>query len=98
MHASARIFDKFCLKATRDTFFVVCDQGTVGVNFLVGVISNRMRKFEFFGLKGDYPQILLLSGTSWFPHKENLEEVLDLLTMMIFKIVSESIFISINLH
>ena len=64
MHASARIFDKFCLKATRDTFFVVCDQGTVGVNFLVGVISNIMRKFEFFGLKGDYPQILLLSGTS----------------------------------
>ena len=36
MHASARIFDKFCLKATRDTFFVVCDQGTVGVNFFGG--------------------------------------------------------------
>ena len=67
MHASGKIFDKICLKAIRDTFFfqyVVCDLGTGGVNFLLGVISNRRVKFKLFGFQGDPPQILSLIETS----------------------------------
>ena len=57
MHTSGKIFDKNCLKAIRHLFFqyVVCDQGTGGLNFLVGVISKRRGKLKLFGLQGDPP-------------------------------------------
>ena len=56
MHASGKTFDRICLKAIRDTFFyqyIECDQGTGGLKFLVGVISNWKEKFKVFDLLGD---------------------------------------------
>ena len=54
MDASGKIFDKICLKAIKDTFFfqyVLYDQGTGGLSFLVGDIQH-------FGLQGYPPNSL----------------------------------------
>ena len=70
MDASDNIFDKICLKAIRDTFFfqyVVYDQGTGGLNFLVGVISNILACKDTL----QTPSII---GTSWSPHRNTLRK------------------------
>ena len=48
------------------------------------------------GLAVRPPPIRSLSGTSYSPHKENSRRVLGLLTVMILKKVSESIFFQSN--
>ena len=65
MHASGRIFEKFYLKAIRDTFFsnmwsVIRRQSNS--IFLVRLISSRRAKLKLFGLQGDL-QIPSLTGT-----------------------------------
>ena len=76
---------------------MICDEGTGGLNFLVGVIFNRRGKFKLFGLQGDSPpQFFFLVGHTGLPIRKTLRRVLDLLTVMISKRVSESIFFPIN--
>ena len=56
MHVSGKMLDRICLKAVRDTFFfqyMEFDQGTGGLSFLVGVISNIRGKLKLFGLLGN---------------------------------------------
>ena len=56
MHVPGKMFDRICLKAVRDTFFfqyMEYDQGTGGLSFLVGVISNIRGKLKLFGLLGN---------------------------------------------
>ena len=100
MHSSGKIFDKICLKAIRNTnmFFqyVVCDQGTRRFNFSVGVVSNRKGKFKLFALQGDPPQFFPLVGNLDLLLRKTLRRVLDPLTVMILKRMSENIFFQIN--
>ena len=63
--------------------------------FLVWEISNRRKKYKIFGFQGDH-QIPSFSGASDLPIKKPLKSVLDSLTVMIFKRVSESIFFQVN--
>ena len=76
---------------------MTCDQGTGGANFLVGVIFSRSGKFKLFDLQGDFPQFFFLVGHSGLPIRKTLRRVLDLLTVVILKRVSESIFFQINI-
>ena len=100
MHSSGKIFDKICLKAIRNTnmFFqyVICDQGTGGLNFSVGVVSNIRGKFKLFVLQGDPPQFPPLVGNLDLLIRKTLRRVLYPLTVMILKRMSESIFFQIN--
>ena len=76
---------------------MICDEGTGGLNFLVGVIFNRRGKFKLFGLQGDSPpQFFFLVEHAGLPIRKTLRRVLDLLTVMISKRVSESISFQIN--
>ena len=72
----SRIFDKICLKAIKTFFFqyVICDQGTGGLNFFGGGDIQQKRKIQTFWLAGRLPPILPLSGASRSPHKKNSEE------------------------
>ena len=68
IYAASKIFDKIFLKAIIDTFFSnmwsEIRRGTAGLNFLVGVISNRREKFKLLGLQGNTASILSLRGAS----------------------------------
>ena len=100
MHASGKIFGKICLKAIRDTFFSkmwsVIREGTEGLNFLVGVTSNRRGKFKLLGLQGESPQFPPLVGQPDLTIRKTLRKVLGLLTVMILKRVNESIYFQSN--
>ena len=74
---------------------MVCNQGKGGLNFLVGVIYNRSGKLKLFVLQGE-PQISSLGGTCDLPIRKTLRRVLDLITVLVFKRVSESIFFQID--
>ena len=65
--------------------------------FLVGVIPNKRRKFKTFWLPDRPPKFPLLVGQPDLPIRKTLRSVLDLLTVMILKRVSESIFFQINI-
>ena len=96
MRTSGNIFVKICLKAIRDTFSNIWSAvrvGAAGLNFLV-VISNKSGIFKILALRGEPPHPRSLpQWESWCPHKWNQKEnVLGLFTLMILKIVSESIF------
>ena len=67
---------------------------TGGLKFLVGVISNRRR--EFLGLQGDPLQFSSLVGHPNALIRKTLRWVLGLLTVMILKRLSESIFFESN--
>ena len=101
MFVSGKIFDRICLKAVRDTFFppqyIEFDQETGGLNFLVVVISNRKAKFKLVSLLRDPLNFPSLVGHPDLPIRKTLRRVLDLLTIMILKKVSESIFFQINI-
>ena len=99
MHASGKIFNKICLKAIRNTFFfhyVVCDQGTGGTKFFSGGDIQQKRKVQTFWLAGRPPKFPPLKGHPDLPIKKTRGRMLDPLTVMILKKVSESIFFQIN--
>ena len=89
------MFGKIFLKALRDTFFAICGlwsgDGQGDSTFLLGVISNRRRKLKLLILQGD-PQFHPLAWYPNLPFRKTLSRVLGLLTAMIFKKVSESVF------
>ena len=61
---------------------------------MVGVIFNRSEKFKRFGLQGDSPpqkKFFFLAGHPDLPKGKTLRKVLDQLTVMILKRVSENI-------
>ena len=60
------------------------------------VIFNRRGKFRLFGMQGDSPQLFFLVEHPDLPIRKTLRRVLDLLTVMILKRLSESIFFQIN--
>ena len=64
---------------------------------MVGGISNRRRKFKLFSLPGDPPKFPHLVEHPHLSIRKTLRMVLDLLTAMILKRVSESIFFQINI-
>ena len=74
---------------------MVCDQGTEELNFLVGVISKRMATFKLLGLQGD-PQSPSLVAHPDLTINKTLRRVLDPLSVMVLKRVSENIFFQIN--
>ena len=71
-------------------------RGTGGLNFFGGGDIQQTGKIQTFWLAGRLPPILPLSGASRSAHKKNSEMVLYLLTVMILKRVSESIFFQMN--
>ena len=72
----------------------VIRRGTGERDFLVGVISNRREKFKLFCLQDDRPppQYRPLVEHLDLLIRKTLMRVVGLLTVMIFKRVSESIF------
>ena len=78
-------------------WYVIIGNGT-GTQFFVGagVLTNRRGKFKFLGLQGDLPQLPPLVGHSNLPIRETLKRVLVLLTLIVLKRVSESIFFESN--
>ena len=66
---------------------MICDQGTGGLIFLVGVIFSRREKFKPFWF---------LVGHPGLPIGKDLTRVLAVLAVVILKRVSESIFFRIN--
>ena len=94
INASGKIF----LKAIRDTFFsnmqsVFRDRGTP---FFSGDDIQQKMKVQTSWLAGRPPKFLPLVGNSDLPIRKTLKRVLDSLTVMILKRVSESIFFQIN--
>ena len=89
------------LNANRDNIFSnmwsVIKRGTGGLNFLLQLISNRSGKFKLLDLQGDpHLQCPRLVGYPDLPKRKTLRRKLDLFTVMILKIVSESIFFQSN--
>ena len=71
-------------------------RGTGGLNFLMGVISNRMG-IQIFGLAARPLQFSpFLSEHPNLPIRKTLRRMLGLLTIIILKRVSESIFFQSN--
>ena len=98
MHASAEYLINLS-KSYENLFFyyVISDQGTRGLVPLVGVIFNRRRKFKLFDLQGDStPKFFFLVGHPDLTIRKLQRRLLDLLTVVILKRVSESIFFQIN--
>ena len=100
MHAPGKTFGKIFLTAIRDTFLSNTWSGITGgtgwLKVLVGVISNRRGKFKLSGLQGDPPPFFPLAGHLDLPIMKTLRRVLNLLTIMILKRVTLSIFFQSN--
>ena len=78
---------------------MICDQrrDRGGQFFDGGDILNRRGKFKFLGMQGDPPcQFPALVGHPDLPKRKTLKWVLGLVTVMILKRVSESIFFQSN--
>ena len=72
---------------------------TRGLNFLVGVISNRRGEFRLLVLQVDPPPSPIILPFLWYPNlpiTKSLRIVLILFTVMILKKVSESILFQSN--
>ena len=87
MHASGKSFDKICLKAIRNFF--------PGLNFLVGGYLTEGESSNFLACR-ETPIFPPVVGHPDLPIRKTLRRVLDPLTVMILKRVSESIFFQIN--
>ena len=104
MRTAGKILGKICLRI-RDTFcpiWSVIRGGTRwdlkesgGINFLVGVTSNRSGRFKRLGTKGE-PKVSPFVGNPDPPIRNTLRSVLGLLIIMILKWVRESIFFQSN--
>ena len=75
--------------------------GTRQLIFLVGVISNKSGKFKYLSLQGDHPPPSSLQFPSVVRHpdlpiRKTLRRVLDLLTVIILKGLSDSVFFQSN--
>ena len=68
------------------------------MNILSGVISNRRGKLKFLGLQKDpsLSQFCPLVGHPNLPIRKTLTRVIGLLTVMILKRVTESIFFKVT--
>ena len=86
MHSSGKIFGKISLRAIRDTFrwSDIKQKGKVQTFWLVGRIPPPKKKIP---LLVEHPDL---------PIRKTLRRVFDLLTVMILKRVSESVFFQIN--
>ena len=87
MHVTGKKFGKTCRKAVRDTVFPIC-----------GLWSEKIREAQNFLAYKESPPAYFPSilGHSDLPIKRNLRKVLGLLTIMILKRRSESIFFQSN--
>ena len=90
-----------CLWALRDTFFsntwYLIRGGIRGLDFLVGLYSTECRNSNILASSWSSPTLIpFLNGHSDLLIRITLRRVLDLLTVMILKIVSESIFFKAN--
>ena len=101
MHDTGKLFGKIYIKAIRDAFFsnmcVVCDQGRDrGTHFFGGRNIQQKGKVQTVWLAGRSPQFPRLVEDPDLPIRKTLKRVLGLLTVMILKRVSESIFFQSN--
>ena len=95
----AKFLVKFVWKLLGIPFFLICgvcdqrrDRGT---QFFGGVDITQKGEVHTFGF-AERPSNSFLNGTSWFPHKENSEEVARFAYCNDFRRVSESIFFQSN--
>ena len=99
MHAPGKIFDRICLRAARDTFFSriygVWSGDRWTQSFAGGNIQQK-EKVQTFWFAWRPPKSPSLVGHPDLPIRKNLRKMLDLLTVMILKRVSESIFFQIH--
>ena len=99
MHVSDKMFDRTCLKAVRVAFFPiygVWSRGR-GLNFLSGGDIKQKGKVQTFWLAGGPPKFSPLVGHPDLSIRKTLRRVIDLLTVMVLKKMSEIIFFQINI-
>ena len=99
MHIAGKNFGKVCIHAIRDIFFSslwsVIRGGTRGIRRVV--YPTKEWSSSFLACKrSPAPQFLPIVRHLGFPIRKTLRRVLDLLTVMILKIMSWSIFFQSN--
>ena len=101
MHASGKIFDRICLKADGDSFFFQYRYGVRsedrGTQFFGAGNIQQKGKVQNFWLAGRPPKFPPLLGHPDLSIRKTLRRMLDLLTAMILKSVSEYFFFQINI-